>query len=71
MAVTVDGVAKHWLLPSRHEMKEQEQLFEERSTNLSVTHPLTVTAATHHSHATVLIVASDAWVVGVINHCNV
>ncbi len=64
LAVTVDGVAKHWLLPSRHDMKEQEQLFEEKAQNLDVNHPLSVASSCHKTHCTVLIVTQKAWVVG-------
>lgn len=61
LSLTVAGVAKHWLLPSRSEMKETGELYEETSKTLDFNNPLSVSSCTHHTHCTMLVVRRDAW----------
>ena len=65
LALTVDGVAKHWLLPTRNDMKDLEQIFEEKSQCLDIKNPLSLAAAPHQQsgHCSVLIVCAQFWMV--------
>ncbi len=66
LSVSVDKVAKHWLLPSRSEMKEVGSIFEEKSQTLGLTSPpLSLTSYSYqNTHSTVLVVCKEAWQVG-------
>lgn len=67
LAVGVDGVAKHWLLSSRSEMKEMEgSIAEETSQTLNLsTPPLSLSSYSYQkTHCIVLLVCKEAWQVG-------
>jgi len=77
LAVGVDGVAKHWLLPSRAEMSELHVIAEEKSQTLSVdSPPLSLSSFSYHNnYCTVLVVCSKTWQVrvwsgGVVIDCG-
>ena len=64
LAVSVDGVAKHWLLSSRSEMKEMGgYIVEEKSQTLDLSSPpLSLSSYCYQGkHCTVLVVCKEAW----------
>lgn len=68
LAVSVDGVAKHWILSSRVEMKEMGgSIVEEKSQTLDLSSPpLSLASYCYQgTHCTVLVVCKEAWQVGV------
>ena len=67
LAVSVDGVAKHWILSSRSEMKELEGcVAEETSQTLGLSSPpLSLSSYSYQkTHCIVLLVCKEAWQVG-------
>ena len=60
-AVTVDGIAKLWLLPTSGEMREMKDLHEERSTALGITNPLSLSSWSLHGYSVMLAVCRDSW----------
>lgn len=66
--MSVDGVAKHWILSSQSEMKEMDGcIAEETSQTLGLSSPpLSLSSYSYHkSHCIVLLVCKEAWQVGV------
>ncbi|CAI8021219.1 WD repeat-containing protein 7 [Geodia barretti] len=61
LSLTVEGVAKMWLLPTRNEMKELGEMSEEKTTNLSIQCPVHMTSSSHGGYSTTLIVCSEVW----------
>ena len=61
LSLTVEGVAKMWMLPSRAEMKELGEMSEEKTTNLTIQNPLHMASCTNGSYSTTLIVCSEVW----------
>eukprot|EP00731_Ephydatia_muelleri_P017776 Em0010g874a len=65
LGITVNGVAKLWLLPGRADMRDVSEVFEETSKKLGTTKPLAVGSWFKGSAAAVLVVFSDVWQVGI------
>lgn len=68
LAVSIDGVAKHWILSSRSEMKDMGGcIVEEKSQNLDLpSPPLSLSSYCYlGTHCTVLVVCKEIWQVGV------
>ena len=66
LAITVNGVAKLWLLPSRSEIKDQEHVYEEKSKCLDVSSaPVSLTSYVYGNHCIVLVVWPQVWQVSV------
>ena len=62
LAITVNGVAKLWLLPSRSEIKDQEHIYEERSKSLDITNaPVSLVSYSYSNHCIVLAVWTQVW----------
>ena len=73
LAVGLDGVAKHWILSSRSEMKEMGGcIVEEKSQTLDLSSPpLSLASYCYQGmHCTVLLVCKEAWQVGVFSTCT-
>lgn len=69
MAVSIDGIAKHWILSSRAEMKDMGgYIVEEKSQNLDLpSTPLSLSSYCYQgTHCTVLVVCKEMWQVGVV-----
>jgi hypothetical protein len=68
LAISVDGVAKHWILSSCSEMKEMGgYIVEEKSQTLDLpSPPLSLASYCYQgTHCTVLVVCKEVWQVGV------
>ncbi len=63
LVVGVDGVAKHWLLPTRADMCELKTIAEEKSQTLNVdSPPLSLSSYSYqNTYCTVLVVCSNTW----------
>ena len=63
LAVGVDGIAKHWLLPSRTEMLDQGVIVEEKSQVLNLdSPPLSLSSYCYQgTYCTVLVVCEKTW----------
>lgn len=64
LAVGVDGVAKHWILSSRSEIKDMGGcIVEEKSQTLDLpSPPLSLSSYCYQgTHCTVLVVCKEAW----------
>lgn len=69
LAVSIDGVAKHWILSSCSEMKDMGGcIVEEKSQTLGLSSPpLSLSSFCYQgTHCTVLVVSKEAWQVGVV-----
>lgn len=69
LAVSIDGIAKHWILSSRSEMKDMGGcIVEEKSQNLDLpSPPLSLSSYCYQgTHCTVLVVCREIWQVGVV-----
>ena len=64
-SLTVDGVAKMWVLPTRAEMKELGEMSEEKTTNLSIQNPLHMASCVYGNYSATLVVCQEVWQVSV------
>ena len=64
-SLTVDGVAKMWVLPTRVEMKELGEMSEEKTTNLSIQNPLHMASCVYGNYSATLVVCQEVWQVSV------
>ena len=67
--MSIDGIAKHWILSSRSEMKDMGGcIVEEKSQNLDLpSTPLSLSSYCYQgTHCTVLVVCREMWQVGAV-----
>ena len=71
LAVSIDGIAKHWILSSHSEMKDMGGcIVEEKSQNLDLpSPPLSLSSYCYQgTHCTVLVVCKEIWQVNTCMH---